>query len=134
MTTGGNHLKHNRKDYNNLAALDARIPDDEPVFLLRGQDAAAATAVRAYADQNDRCGGDPEISKSARDQAVAMDAWQPSRPATLNAPKQPAPLQTTKDTVGEATVTATHRTKPQPPANQMTRDGDKKSDKQKAKK
>ena len=113
-------MKHNRKDYNNLAALDARIPDDEPVFLLRGQDAAAATAVRAYADQNDRFGGDPEISKSARDQAVAMDAWQPSRPATLNAPKQPAPLRTTTHTMADTKVTATHHTKPIPQEKRTT--------------
>jgi hypothetical protein len=37
------------------------IPDDEPVFLLRGQDPAAANAVRAYARLARALGSDPEM-------------------------------------------------------------------------
>lgn len=44
------------------------IPDDEPVFLLRGQDPAAAEAVRAYAQAWVRVGGDEKV-------AVRIAAW-----------------------------------------------------------
>jgi len=42
-------MLHARKDYNERVQDKANlIPDDEPVFLLRGQDALAIGAVKTY--------------------------------------------------------------------------------------
>lgn len=44
-------MKHGRSDYDQRIQDNAGlIPDEEPVFLLRGQDRMAARAVRHYAD------------------------------------------------------------------------------------
>lgn len=44
-------MKHAREDYNKrIVDLENLIPEDEPVFLLRGQDEFAARAVEFYAD------------------------------------------------------------------------------------
>lgn len=51
------------------------IPDDEPVFLLRGQDALAGTTVRAWARLVEDHGGDREIVRVAMEHAAKMDAW-----------------------------------------------------------
>lgn len=52
-----------------------RIPANEPVFLLRGQDQFAAAAVRHWAGLVEAGGGDPEIIGTARAHADKMDAW-----------------------------------------------------------
>ena len=51
------------------------IPMDEPVFLIRGQDAVGADAVRAWADLAERAGAASDIVEIARDHAAKMDAW-----------------------------------------------------------
>jgi hypothetical protein len=77
-------MKHARNDYNNrIRDIYALIPDNEPVFLLRGQDQVAAETVRFWADRNDEAGGDPELSKLARQHADEMDAWPTKKPADL---------------------------------------------------
>lgn len=67
-------MKHARADYN-YKDLDLRIPDDEPVFLIRGQDKVAGDAVRAWADLNHAAGGDPKLSRAAREHAKIMEQW-----------------------------------------------------------
>ena len=52
-----------------------RIPADEPLFLLRGQDQFAAATVRHWADLTEAGGGDPEIVRTAREHADKMEAW-----------------------------------------------------------
>lgn len=51
------------------------IPDDEPVFLLRGQDQHASKTVCFWASEVEAAGGDPEIVRVARAQAVKMHDW-----------------------------------------------------------
>lgn len=68
-------MKHARSDYDRIQDPANLIPEDEPVFLLRGQDRYAAEAVRAWADNVEAGGGDPEIVRLAREQADSMDAW-----------------------------------------------------------
>lgn len=41
---------HARKDYDRIQDPDNKIPIDEPVFLIRGQDPVGAEAVRAWAN------------------------------------------------------------------------------------
>ncbi len=59
------------------------IPADEPVFLIRGQDAVGADAVRAWADLAEAVGSGPEILAIARGHAVRMDAWPKKKVADL---------------------------------------------------
>jgi hypothetical protein len=64
------------------------IPDDEPVFLLRGQDQHASKTVCFWASAVEAAGGDPEIVRVARAHAVKMLDWpkkkQPDLPANAN--------------------------------------------------
>lgn len=69
-------MKHTRRDYDRIQDPKNLIPQDEPVFLLRGQDVAAPGAVRAWADLNEVAGGDREMTISALKQAHDMEAWQ----------------------------------------------------------
>lgn len=55
---------------------DHVIPDDEPVLLVRGQDKAAPATARAWADENDRLGGDPSMSALVRDHAERIEEYQ----------------------------------------------------------
>lgn len=52
--------------------MDPLIPDDEPVFLLRGQDPVAAAVVMAYASGVESSGGDPEMVRQIRAWAGQM--------------------------------------------------------------
>jgi hypothetical protein len=84
-------MKHARDDYNRFQdplppGNPHRIPDDEPVFLIRGQDASGPAALRAWAELNDVNGGEAEASAKAREWAVRMLEWQAqhgSHPADL---------------------------------------------------
>ena len=74
-------MNHGRTDYNRIQDPDGKIPTDEPVFLLRAQDPAAAETVRRWADymayQGSSRGMDTsEIVASARAHADLMDAWE----------------------------------------------------------
>jgi hypothetical protein len=55
--------------------MDPLIPDDEPVFLLRGQDPAAANAVRAYARLARALGSDPEMCNRIMQWADEMEQY-----------------------------------------------------------
>lgn len=75
-------MRHGRSDY--APIQDPRedgIPDDEPVFLLRGQDRHAPATLRYWADRVEQAGGDPSLAAGAREQAERMQAWQDSRGA-----------------------------------------------------
>lgn len=76
-------MKHARPDYNRIQDPDNKIPEDEPVFLIRGQDMVSGDAVRAWADLNINSGGDPELSKRAREHAKLMDKWPNKKKADL---------------------------------------------------
>ncbi len=76
-------MKHQRADYQRFQDPEGKIPPDEPVFLIRGQDKVAGDSVRAWADLNERSGGDPELSRLAREQASRMDAWPKKKPADM---------------------------------------------------
>jgi hypothetical protein len=65
---------HARADYARIQDPAGKIPDDEPVFLLRGQDQHAAAAVRFYAELVEKAGGDAEVVRLSRMQADRMDA------------------------------------------------------------
>jgi len=66
---------HARKDYARIQDPFCAIPADEPVFLIRGQDAIGALAVREWARLNLETGGSAELSAAAIEHAELMDAW-----------------------------------------------------------
>jgi hypothetical protein len=68
-------MKHARPDYDRIQDPAGLIPDNEPVFLLRGQDKHAAKLLRWYAAAVENDNGDPAIVEATRQQADAMDAW-----------------------------------------------------------
>lgn len=68
---------HGREDYNDRVQDSAgRIPDDEPVFLIRAQDLVGPAAVEAWANLNQVAGGDLNLSLMAKDHAARMKLWQ----------------------------------------------------------
>ncbi len=68
-------MKHAREDYGRIQDPAGKIPDDEPVFLIRAKDLVSGDAVRAWADLHDKAGGDPLMSYAARRHALLMDNW-----------------------------------------------------------
>lgn len=68
---------HARKDYNeSVQDSTGRIPENEPVFLLRGQDIFAPGFVRAYAELYLAGGGNQEVYDGLIEHACKMDDWQ----------------------------------------------------------
>lgn len=68
-------MKHARSDYNHIQDSTGKIPEHEPVFLIRGQDKIGASAVRAWALLAEACGADPVIVGTALEHAHRMEAW-----------------------------------------------------------
>ena len=72
-------MKHARKDYDRIQDPDGIIPEDEPVFLIRGQDLAAPETLRAYAVEAHRKGADQHLIDATLKQARNMEEWQRNR-------------------------------------------------------
>jgi hypothetical protein len=72
-------MRHARDDYARIQDPENKIPTEEPVFLMRGQDAIAAQVVRYYADLAATVGCDPELVKGTRAHADLMEQWQPKK-------------------------------------------------------
>lgn len=93
-------------DSNNLDALgkhmDPLIPEDEPVFLLRGADPVAAVTVREWADYAEDAGADPELVWRVRQWADHMESYYASLPETRNqVPTTPLELLLTPDEIAD---------------------------------
>lgn len=69
-------MKHARKDYNRIQDPENKIPMDEPVFLLRGQDMFAPMLLLEWAKQLRLHEGDPEMAKIVENHAQEMIEWQ----------------------------------------------------------
>jgi hypothetical protein len=65
-----------RKDYDRIQDPAGLIPDDEPVFLIRGKDMVGPLTVSAWADLAAAAGADDTIVETARQHAHAMEKWQ----------------------------------------------------------
>ena len=72
-----------RDDYNHIQDPHNKIPEDEPVFLLRAQDVLAEEVIRYWAQLNEDQGGDPRLTVAARSQAKKMAAWPKKKMADL---------------------------------------------------
>lgn len=69
-------MKHAREDYNRIQDPENLIPDNEPVFLLRGKDVAAPAAIEAWIKEAKKYGAKQNILQAAQGQADKMRVWQ----------------------------------------------------------
>lgn len=76
-------MRHARSDYERLQDPENKIPEDEPVFLLRAQDQVAADVVRIWAVLHKSRGGDCAIANMAENWAGLMDEWPKKKAADL---------------------------------------------------
>jgi len=57
----------------------SRIPDDEPIFVLRGKDKLAPHVIRAWAMLAELAGAPPGKISEARECARYIELWQGQR-------------------------------------------------------
>lgn len=69
-------MKHMRDDYSRIQDPEGKIPEDEPVFLLRAQDICAPGTVNRWIQLAKDAGASKEIIQAARRQYFAMCDWQ----------------------------------------------------------
>jgi len=69
-------MKHAREDYNRIQDPENKIPEDEPVFLLRGQDKFAPSLLRQWADFMQEEEGGQEMADMVFEHADKMEEWQ----------------------------------------------------------
>ncbi len=69
-------MKHAREDYNRIHDPWGKIPEDEPVFLLRGQDELAPGILIRWAEELLGRGGDPKMAEMVSQHANEMLEWQ----------------------------------------------------------
>ena len=82
-------MKHARPDYDRIQDPAGLIPEDEPVFLIRGQDEIGAFIVRTWASHAEFVGASPEMIKLALDHADRMQEWRTHKVPDL--PPRPTP-------------------------------------------
>lgn len=75
-------MKHARSDYDPIQDPRGKIPEDEPVLLLRGQDKLAVSAARTYA-HHARLAGLNDVADRVWAHADAMEEWQRNRRCKL---------------------------------------------------
>lgn len=69
-------MKHAREDYSRIQDPSGLIPENEPVFLLRGQDVLAPKLLEEWADRLELNGGSKEMADLVRSHAKRMIEWQ----------------------------------------------------------
>ena len=67
---------HSRADFQRIQDPIGKIPENEPVFLLRGQDALSPRTLRFWAKELEEAGGEPEMVEMARNHADLMEEYQ----------------------------------------------------------
>ncbi len=68
-------MKHARKDYDRIQDPANLIPEDEPVFLIRGQDPCAPAALEAWCVVAEKNDVDAKMIQAVKEQAKAMQEW-----------------------------------------------------------
>ena len=68
---------HSRDDYKDVQDPSGKIPEDEPVFLIRGHDVLAPIILGLYADLHQLMGGSDYVLRSGvRKHIELIRAWQ----------------------------------------------------------
>jgi hypothetical protein len=68
-------MKHARSDYDTIQDSSDRIPEHEPVFLLRATDKIAPDVVRVWIMMARQAGANVDILQLAHDQANKMEEY-----------------------------------------------------------
>jgi hypothetical protein len=68
-------MRHAREDYERFQDPANIIPDEEPVFLIRGQDKNASMVLRFWAFLAIKSGVNPEMVNRVLVHADKMDEW-----------------------------------------------------------
>lgn len=75
---------HAREDYNRIQDPEGKIPDDEPVFLLRAQDELCVATILYYIRcRMDRYGTEDEIAEKLIGFIHQVQDWKPKKKADL---------------------------------------------------
>jgi hypothetical protein len=69
-------MRHARSDYDRFQDPAGIIPEDEPVFLVRGQDITAPTICRHWAMLAKTAGASPDIVQRVEMWADEIEQWQ----------------------------------------------------------
>lgn len=69
-------MKHARSDYDRIQDPAGLIPEDEPVFILRGQDRLAPELLLLWAHRHELIGGHKDLANAVRLHAHRMLEWQ----------------------------------------------------------
>jgi len=70
-------MLHARQDYQErIQDSENKIPEDEPVFLIRAQDVNAPEIVRYWAELAENYGAEDNILTAARAHSERMVEWQ----------------------------------------------------------
>ncbi len=80
-------MRHARSDYDRFQDPAHLIPEDEPVFLLRGQDILAPALLLRWAAELRLAGGDPKMATIVEEHAQCMIEWQKRHQKIPDLPK-----------------------------------------------
>lgn len=69
-------MKHARSDYNHIQDPSGKIPKDEPVFLIRGQDLAAVPVLRYYIMTAIKVGAKQDLIDVVYNHIKEIERWQ----------------------------------------------------------
>lgn len=70
-------MKHARADYDHLQDSEKKIPEHEPVFLIRGQDILAIPMLKYYLRIAKQTAGiRPDLLESVQKHIRRMEVWQ----------------------------------------------------------
>lgn len=69
-------MKHARADYDEIQDPREEIPEDEPVFILRGQDVCTPVAMQAYIDSARFNGATENFIAAIDAHLVRVNEWQ----------------------------------------------------------
>lgn len=73
-------------DREQVLAMLARVPEDEPIFVLRAQDAAAVHALEAWIEEASRLEANVEKLEGAEEHRTAFVDWQGRHPNKVKVP------------------------------------------------
>lgn len=83
-------MLHARRDYDRFQDPEEEIPEDEPVFLIRGQDMVAPSVLKYYADMAELVGADKELVDAVRKHAELMIDYQYQQGGLVEGVRMPA--------------------------------------------
>lgn len=69
-------MRHAREDYNRIQDPSGKIPEDEPVFIIRGQDILGPIVLREYAAHAQYFHVSDDLIQKVLEHANAMEQWQ----------------------------------------------------------